>query len=61
MGRTFRSTERVSIDLRIDATNALNYVTFPSWNTIAGNAQFGLPESRPIRCARVQATLRVRF
>ena len=28
MGRTFRLNERKSIDLRFDATNALNHVTF---------------------------------
>jgi hypothetical protein len=60
LGRTFRSTERVSLDFRIDASNALNYVTFPSWNTIAGHAQFGLPMSaNPMRT--VQAVLRTRF
>lgn len=59
-GRTFRSTERVSMDLRIDAANALNRVTYPSWNTIAGSAQFGLPMSaNPMRS--VQAIVRMRF
>ena len=60
LGRTFRSTDRISIDLRVDAANALNYVTFPSWNTIAGNAQFGLPNvANPMRT--VQTALRLRF
>jgi len=60
LGRSFRSTERVSVDFRVDAANALNYVTFPSWNTVAGNAQFGLPvTANPMRS--VQATLRTRF
>lgn len=60
LGRTFRSTERVSIDFRIDAANALNTVTFPSWNTVAGSAQFGLPmTANPMRS--VQATLRTKF
>ena len=31
------------MDFRIDATNALNHVTYPSWNTIVNSAQFGLP------------------
>ena len=44
-GRTFRLTDRLSGDLRIDSTNPLNHVTFTSWNTIYGNAQFGLPVS----------------
>jgi hypothetical protein len=50
----------MSIDLRIDAANALNSVTFPSWNTVTGNAQFGLPNSvNPMRT--VQIALRTRF
>jgi len=44
-GRTFRLSDRLSGDLRIDSTNPLNHVTFPSWNTTFGNAQFGLPAS----------------
>ncbi len=42
-GRTFRLNDRLSGDLRIDSTNPLNHVTFPSWNTTFGSAQFGLP------------------
>ncbi|MGA2877373.1 MAG: carboxypeptidase regulatory-like domain-containing protein [Bryobacteraceae bacterium] len=42
-GRTFRLTDRLSGDLRIDSTNPLNHVTYTSWNTTFGNAQFGLP------------------
>ncbi|HTB18785.1 MAG TPA: carboxypeptidase regulatory-like domain-containing protein [Bryobacteraceae bacterium] len=42
-GRTFRLTDRLSGDLRIDSTNPINHVTFPSWNTTFGSAQFGLP------------------
>ena len=42
-GRTFRLTDRLTGDLRIDSTNPLNHVTFPSWNTTFGNPQFGLP------------------
>jgi hypothetical protein len=44
-GRTFRLSDRLSGDLRIDSTNPLNHVTLPSWNTTFGNAQFGLPAS----------------
>jgi trimeric autotransporter adhesin len=43
MGRTFRLTDRLTSDLRIDSTNPLNHVTYQSWNTTFGNAQFGLP------------------
>jgi hypothetical protein len=42
-GRTFRLSDRLSGDLRIDSTNPLNHVTFPGWNTTFGSAQFGLP------------------
>jgi hypothetical protein len=42
-GRTFRLTDRLSGDLRIDSTNPTNHVTYTSWNTTLGNAQFGLP------------------
>jgi hypothetical protein len=60
LGRTFRSSERFSLDVRMDASNALNSVRFPSWNTIAGNAQFGLPVvASPMRI--MQLTVRSRF
>jgi len=42
-GRTFRLTDRLSGDLRIDSTNTLNHVMFTSWNTTLGSTQFGLP------------------
>lgn len=60
LGRTFRSGDRVSFDFRLDAANLLNTVTYPTWNTVAGNAQFGLPVvANPMRT--VQAVLRMRF
>ena len=43
LGRTFRLNDRFNVDLRVDATNALNHVTFASWNTTVNSAQFGLP------------------
>lgn len=59
-GRTFRHGDRLHLDVRIDASNALNQVTYQSWNTIAGNAQFGFPTSaNPMRT--VQTTIRARF
>ena len=36
-------TDRSSLDFRVDATNALNNVTYPNWNTTVSSAQFGLP------------------
>ena len=60
MARTFRLSDRYSADLRIDATNALNHPTFPSWGTVISSAQFGLQDpANPMRS--VQTTVRVRF
>jgi hypothetical protein len=60
MGRAFPFRDHSSIDLRFDSTNALNHVTFPSWNTTLTSAQFGLPN--PANAMRAfRATLRVRF
>jgi trimeric autotransporter adhesin len=60
MGRTFRLRDRFNLDLRFDATNALNHVTYSSWNTIINNAQFGLPVSAN-SMRSLQTTLRLRF
>lgn len=60
VARTFRANDKFSYDFRLEAANALNYVTFPNWNTVLGNAQFGLPGSaNPMRS--VQAIVRARF
>jgi hypothetical protein len=60
LGRTFRWGDRFNIDLRVDATNVLNHVTFKNWNTTVTSAQFGLP-SRVDPMRSVQTTLRLRF
>jgi trimeric autotransporter adhesin len=60
MGRTFRVGDRLSADLRIDSSNPLNHVTFPSWNTTVTSAQFGLPMTANAMRS-VQTSLRVRF
>ncbi|HLX46273.1 MAG TPA: hypothetical protein VKR43_22660, partial [Bryobacteraceae bacterium] len=60
LGRTFRASDRLNLDVRIDATNALNHVTFPSWNTTLGSPLFGLPTSANAMRS-VQTTLRLRF
>ena len=60
MGRTFRLKDRLNLDLRLEATNALNHVTYTSWNTVINNAQFGLPVSANAMRS-VQTTLRLRF
>jgi len=60
MARTFRISDRVNADFRLDATNALNHPVYPSWNVTTTSAQFGLPMTvNPMRT--VQSTLRVRF
>ena len=60
LGRTFPWRDRYNIDVRVDATNVLNHVTFKAWNTTLTSAQFGLPSSvDPMRS--VQTTLRLRF
>ena len=60
MARTFRFTDRVNADFRLDATNVLNHVTYPKWNVVATSSQFGLPNSANAM-RTVQATMRVRF
>jgi hypothetical protein len=56
LGRTFAE----NLDFRFDATNALNHVTYPSWNTVVSSAQFGLPMTAN-SMRSLQATLRWRF
>ncbi|MCX6628754.1 MAG: TonB-dependent receptor [Candidatus Solibacter sp.] len=56
LGRTFGE----KLDFRFDATNALNHVTYPSWNTVVSSAQFGLPMTANAMRS-LQATLRWRF
>jgi len=60
MGRIFRVSDRLSLDLRVDATNLLNHVTYVSWNTTINNAQFGLPTAANAMRS-LQTTLRLRF
>jgi hypothetical protein len=60
LARTFQLRDRMNMDVRIDALNALNKVTFTSWNTTVTSGQFGLPvQANPMRS--MQVTMRVRF
>jgi hypothetical protein len=59
-GRVIRLGERRSADLRIDAINPINHVTFTNWNTTVGSTQFGLPSSASAMRS-LTATLRFRF
>jgi trimeric autotransporter adhesin len=56
LARTFRLSDRLTSDLRIDSTNPLNHVTYQSLNTTLGNAQFGLPTA-----ANAMRSLTTRF
>jgi hypothetical protein len=60
IGRTFRLEGRFNLDLRIDATNLLNHVTYTAYNTVINSSLFGSPAAaNPMRS--MQATLRLRF
>jgi hypothetical protein len=60
LGRSFQYRDRYTIDLRVDAANILNHVTYKSWNTTVTSAQFGLASS--VNAMRtMQTTLRLRF
>ena len=43
MQRTLRMPSNTSLDIRFEANNLLNHVTFTSWNTITNSSTFGLP------------------
>jgi hypothetical protein len=60
LGRTFRVSDRLNLDMRVDATNALNHVTYTEWNTIINSTQFGLPAAANAMRS-MQMTLRLRF
>jgi hypothetical protein len=60
LSRVFRIGERRSIDLRFDATNALNHPTITGWGTTIGNSTFGLPTAASAM-RKMTANLRFRF
>ncbi|MBZ5576436.1 MAG: carboxypeptidase regulatory-like domain-containing protein [Acidobacteriia bacterium] len=60
LGRIFQLNDRLGLDLRFDAVNAINHVTFQSWNTLVNGAQFGLPQL-PNTMRSVQTNVRLRF
>jgi hypothetical protein len=60
MLRTFRMSDRMTLDVQASANNVLNHVTFPSWNTVVGNFQFGLPNTANAM-RNVQTNVRLRF
>ncbi|MGC2637583.1 MAG: carboxypeptidase-like regulatory domain-containing protein [Acidobacteriaceae bacterium] len=60
MARTFRLSDRLNLDARIDSTNAINHVNYSAWNTTVTSPQFGLPTSANAMRS-LQTTFRVRF
>jgi trimeric autotransporter adhesin len=60
LGRNFRVSDRLSLDLRVDSTNILNHVVFSAWNVNVTNQQFGLPTAANAMRS-MQTTLRLRF
>jgi hypothetical protein len=58
--RTFRTSDRTSLDLNVNAANVLNYVTYSAWNTTVGNVQFGRPTSAN-SMRSIQTDIRWRF
>jgi hypothetical protein len=60
VGRSFVVGARKTLDWRLDATNALNRVTFTSVETLVGSPQFGLPNrANPMR--KIRTTVRWSF
>jgi len=60
MLRTFRMSDRMTLDVQATANNMLNHVTFTSWNTTVGSAQFGLPTSAN-QMRNISTNVRLRF
>ena len=51
LARTFRLNDRLNLDLRFDATNALNHVTFHELEHDRHQRAVRAAESRPMPCA----------
>ncbi|HTV14900.1 MAG TPA: carboxypeptidase regulatory-like domain-containing protein [Acidobacteriaceae bacterium] len=59
MARTFRLRGTRSLDVRVDATNPLNHVTYTAWDTTVNSTTFGLPAlSNPMRSLQITGRLR---
>ncbi len=57
--RVFKLRDPLSLDVRVDASNLLNHVSFTGWNTITSSSTFGLPVSgRPMRSFQFSGRLR---
>jgi trimeric autotransporter adhesin len=60
LDRIFRLRDRLNLEVRFDSTNALNHVTWTTWNTIIGNPQFGFPAAANAM-RDITTTMRLRF
>ncbi|HWE51356.1 MAG TPA: carboxypeptidase regulatory-like domain-containing protein [Bryobacteraceae bacterium] len=60
VSRTFRVSDRFNMDLRVDANNALNHVSYQNYVTVVGSPLFGLPGIAG-QMRQIQTTLRLRF
>lgn len=59
LARTFQLQTTLNLDIRMDATNLLNHVTFTSWNSTVSSTTFGLPAAaNDMRSLQVTARLR---
>jgi hypothetical protein len=60
LARTFQLRTTLNLDVRFDATNLLNHVSFTSWNSTVNSTTFGLPAAASDMRA-LQVTARLRF
>jgi hypothetical protein len=60
MQRTFRMKDKYTLDLTLTAANALNHVTYTSWQRSITSKQFGLPATAN-SMRDLNASLRMRF
>lgn len=60
VARTFRLKGTRDLNVRVDATNPLNHVTYTTWNTVVNSRTFGLPAATNAMRS-LQVTARLRF
>ncbi|QHN05628.1 carboxypeptidase-like regulatory domain-containing protein [Granulicella sp. WH15] len=59
LARNFRMRDPFNLDVRVDATNALNHVVYTGWNTIINGTTFGLPaNTKAMRSLQISGRLR---
>lgn len=59
LSRVFPIRDRINLDLRLEANNALNHPVYPSWVSIVTSAQFGLPDQvNQMRSMQIVARMR---